>query len=98
MNRTLLSLALAAAMIVPATAQDYPSRPISIVVPYPAGGVTDGLIRLLAEHMKGSLGQTVVVENVGGAAGTIGVSRAARAAADGYTIVLANSETLVLAP
>jgi tripartite-type tricarboxylate transporter receptor subunit TctC len=98
MNRTLVSFALAAAMIVPAAAQDYPSRPISIVVPYPAGGVTDGLIRLLAERMKGSLGQTVVVENVGGAAGTIGVTRAARAAADGYKIVLGNSETLVLAP
>lgn len=98
MNRTLVSIALAAAVIVPAAAQDYPTHPISIVVPYPAGGVTDGLVRLLAERMKGALGQTVVIENVGGAAGTIGVSRVARAAPDGYTIVLGNSETLVLTP
>ena len=98
MNRTFVTLALAAALIGPAAAQDYPTRPISIVVPYPAGGVTDGLVRLLAEHMKASLGQTVVVENIGGAAGTIGVARVARAAPDGYTIALGNSETLVLAP
>jgi tripartite-type tricarboxylate transporter receptor subunit TctC len=97
-NKTLATLVLAATVIVPAAAQDYPTRPISIVVPYPAGGVTDGLVRLLAERMKGSLGQTVVIENVGGAAGTIGMARVARAAPDGYTIALGNSETLVLAP
>ena len=74
-------LLLAAALLAccgaagPAHAQSYPSRPITIVVPYPAGGVTDNLVRLLAERMKNSLGQSIVVENIGGAAGTIGVDR-----------------------
>src|SRR5262245_50373367 len=64
----------------------YPSRPITIIVPFPAGGGSDGLARLMADHMKGSLGQPIVVENVTGASGSIGVMRAARAAPDGYTI------------
>ena len=54
-----------------AHAQTYPSRPITIVVPYPAGGVTDNLVRLLAERMKNSLGQSIVVENIGGGGGTM---------------------------
>jgi tripartite-type tricarboxylate transporter receptor subunit TctC len=82
----------------PAHAQSYPSRPITIVVPYPAGGVTDNLVRLLAERMKNSLGQSIVVENIGGGGGTIGVDRVSRAAPDGYTLVLGNSESMVFAP
>ena len=82
----------------PARAQTYPSRPITIVVPYPAGGVTDNLVRLLAERMKNSLGQSIVVENIGGGGGTIGVDRVSRAAPDGYTLVLGNSESMVFAP
>jgi tripartite-type tricarboxylate transporter receptor subunit TctC len=78
--------------------EPYPSRPITMVVPYPAGGVTDTLARLMAEHMKERLGQPVVIENVGGAGGSVGVGRAARATPDGYTIVLGNSETFVLNP
>jgi tripartite-type tricarboxylate transporter receptor subunit TctC len=81
-----------------AHAQSYPSRPITIVVPYPAGGVTDNLVRLLAERMKNSLGQPIVIENIGGGGGTIGVDRVSRAAPDGYTLVLGNSETMVFAP
>src|ERR1700693_2403259 len=81
-----------------AHAQSYPSRPITIVVPYPAGGVTDNLVRLLAERMKTSLGQSIVVENIGGGGGTIGVDRVSRAAPDGYTLVLGNSESMVFAP
>ena len=69
-----------------AAAQSYPSRPITMIVPFPAGGPTDSLARILAERMKVSLGQPVIVENVGGAGGSIGVSRVARAAPDGYTI------------
>jgi tripartite-type tricarboxylate transporter receptor subunit TctC len=80
-----------------ARAQAYPSRPITIVVPYPAGGVTDNLVRLLAERMKASLGQSIVIENIGGG-GTIGVDRVSRAAPDGYTLVLGNSESMVFAP
>jgi tripartite-type tricarboxylate transporter receptor subunit TctC len=80
-----------------ASAQDaYPARPITLVVPYPAGGVTDTLARLLADRMKNALGQTIVVENVGGAGGSIGVGRIARGTPDGYTIVVGSSETHVL--
>ena len=81
-----------------AHAQSFPSRPITIVVPYPAGGVTDNLVRLLADHMKNTLGQPVVVENIGGAAGTIGVERVTHATPDGYTLALGNIETMVFVP
>src|SRR5262245_48467215 len=74
-----------------AQAQVYPARPITLIVPYSAGGPTDTLGRIMAEHMRGTLGQTVVVENVTGAGGTIGVGRVARAAADGYTVGSARS-------
>jgi tripartite-type tricarboxylate transporter receptor subunit TctC len=71
-----------------ARAQAYPSRPITMVVPFPPGGLTDVLGRVLAAGMQAVLGQTVVVENVGGASGSIGSGRVARAAPDGYTLVL----------
>jgi len=79
-------------------AETYPSRPISIVVPYPAGGVTDSLVRLLAERMRTLLGQPIVTENMGGASGTIGAARVARADSDGYTLLLGNSEAFVATP
>lgn len=69
-----------------AQAQSYPSKPITIIVGFAAGGPTDMVARILADHMKTTLGQTVVVENVGGAAGTIASARVARAAPDGYTL------------
>jgi tripartite-type tricarboxylate transporter receptor subunit TctC len=69
-----------------AAAQTYPSRPITIIVPFAAGGGADILARLIADHMKGTLEQPIVVENVTGASGSIGVARAVRAAPDGYTI------------
>jgi len=69
-----------------AAAQGYPSRPINMIVPFPAGGATDTLARFLAEQMRPILGQPIVIENVAGAAGTIGVGRAVRSAPDGYTI------------
>src|SRR5215467_7505670 len=68
-----------------AAAQTFPSRPVTIVVPFAAGGPIDTLARVLAERMRAPLGQPVVVENVSGAAGSIGVGRVARAAGDGYT-------------
>ena len=77
---------------------NYPVRPITMVVPFPPGGVTDSLARLLAEHMRTRLGQSVVVENVGGAGGSVGAGRVAHATPDGYTILLGNSETHVLIP
>ena len=69
-----------------ARAQTYPSRPVTMIVPYPAGGPTDTIARLLGERMRASLGQPVVIENVAGAGGNIGVGRVARAAGDGYTL------------
>ena len=71
-----------------AAAQTYPSRPITMMVPFPPGGLTDVVGRLVAEGMRQALGQTVVIENVGGATGSIGTGRVARAAPDGYTITV----------
>src|SRR5690348_13106802 len=74
-----------------ASAQAYPSRPITMIVPFPAGGATDTFGRLLGERMRDFLGQTIVVENVGGAAGSLGVGRAVRAAPDGHTLIIGTS-------
>jgi tripartite-type tricarboxylate transporter receptor subunit TctC len=91
-RRTLLTASLAAlipaALAAPALAQAYPTRTVTIVVPFAAGGPTDAVARLLAEAMGKDLGQTIVVENVGGAGGTIGADRVAKARPDGYTILL----------
>ena len=76
------------ALLRTAWAQVYPTRPISMIVPFLAGGTTDVIGRLLAERLRGPLGQPVIVENVSGADGSLGTGRAARANADGYTIVL----------
>lgn len=88
MKTLLVSFALVATVggISVATAQSYPSRPITMVVPFAAGGATDTLARILAVRMRQSLGQSVIVEDVSGAGGSIGVGRVARAAPDGYTI------------
>src|SRR5690349_15516721 len=69
-----------------AGAQSYPTRPITMVVPFPPGGATDTLARILVERMRVSLGQPLIIENVSGASGSIGVGRVARAAPDGYTV------------
>ena len=80
----------------PALAQDFPDKPITVIVPFSAGGPTDALIRTLGERMKDSLGQPVLIENVTGAAGTIGVGRVARAPADGYTLSFGHWSTHVI--
>jgi len=85
MGRVLLA-AIFAALTTLAQAQVYPSRPITLIVPYATGGSTDAVGRIMAERMRVPLGQSIVVENVTGANGSIGVGRAARAAPDGYTI------------
>src|SRR5579863_4463962 len=82
--------------VVPVAAQSYPTRPITMIVPFPAGGATDTLARYLAEQMRGILGQTIIIENVGGAAGTIGVGRAVRSPPDGYTLSIGTSTTHML--
>src|SRR5579862_8390356 len=79
-----------------AAGQVYPSRPVTMVVPYGAGGSTDTIGRIVAEQMRVPLGQPVIIENVAGASGTIGVGRVAHAAPDGYTLVFSNWGTHVL--
>src|SRR5580693_3662945 len=79
-----------------AAAQGYPNRPVTMIVPFPAGGATDTVARYLAERMRGILGQSVIIENVAGAAGTIGVGRAVRSAPDGYTLSIGTSTTHML--
>src|SRR5262245_62691094 len=78
-----------------ASAQAYRARQITMIVPFPPGGSTDVTARVLAEHMRPLLGQPVIIENVGGAGGSIGVGRLARAAPDGYTIDLGQWDTHV---
>jgi tripartite-type tricarboxylate transporter receptor subunit TctC len=79
-----------------AAAQDYPTRSITMIVPFPAGGATDTLARFLAERMRGPLGQSVIIENFAGAAGSLGVGRAVRSPADGYTLSIGTSTTHML--
>ena len=73
------------------TAENYPTRALTMIVPFPAGGATDTLGRYLGERMRPILGQSIIIENVAGAAGSIGVTRAVRAAADGYTLSIGTS-------
>src|SRR5260370_41356193 len=85
-------LALGAILCItgPAPAQVYPSHPITIIVPFAPGGATDVLPRMLGERLRAVLGQSVIIENVSGAGGTIGLGRVARAAPDGYTLASGN--------
>ena len=82
----------------PAAAQDYPSRPITLVVPYAAGGGNDVMARIVAEKMSKSLGQQIVIENRGGAGGSIATRQGAKAAPDGYTLILGGTGTLAINP
>ena len=92
MRTPFLAVALAAILASPgsATAQVFPSHPVTMIVSLPAGGAVDTLGRILADQMRTSLGQPVVIENVAGAGGTLGVGRVARAAPDGYTLSIGN--------
>ena len=92
------ALAAAGAFAAVAFAQGYPTRPVTVIVPFSAGGPTDTIARLLAERMQRSLGQSVIVENVLGAGGTIANARVMQAAPDGYTIEIGHIGTHVLAP
>jgi tripartite-type tricarboxylate transporter receptor subunit TctC len=83
----LLFLAASLLTLGSASAQTYPSRPITLVVPYPPGGATDAIARTMQDGMSQSLGQQIVIENIGGAGGMIAAGRAARAAPDGYTLL-----------
>jgi tripartite-type tricarboxylate transporter receptor subunit TctC len=91
-------VALVAGAVTAAQAQSYPSRPITVVVPFPAGGPADTMARVLTERMRTSLGQPMIIENIGGAGGSIGAARVARAAPDGYTLCVGNWTSHVGAP
>src|SRR5713101_5997396 len=101
MTKRLNLLALVATLfgitgLSPATGQVYPSRPITMIVPFGTGGPTDTIGRLMAEGMRVSLGQPVIIENVVGASGSIAVGRVARATADGYTLSYGTFSTHVV--
>src|ERR1700709_69376 len=79
-----------------AAAQSFPSRPITMVVPFPPGGPSDVVPRIIAERMRTTLGQSIVIENVSGAGGSIGMGRVARSASDGYTLGVGSWSTAVV--
>jgi tripartite-type tricarboxylate transporter receptor subunit TctC len=93
-----LGAVLALAFLSAPAAAQYPNKPITIIVPFAAGGPTDVVARLVGDHMSRTLGQTMIVENVGGAGGTIGMTRTAQARPDGYTIAVGNTGTQSAAP
>ncbi len=92
------TVSMVPALVAPALAQAYPARPITLIVPFPAGGTTDALARIFAERMSADLGQRVVVDNRGTAGGTSAAAFVARAAPDGYTLFISNVSTHALAP
>jgi tripartite-type tricarboxylate transporter receptor subunit TctC len=99
MRKLRLSLAAALVALAPltgASAQSYPSKPVNMIVPFSAGGATDTLARFLGEKMRERLKQPIIIENVTGAGGSIGLGRAARAPADGYTLQIGTSTTNML--
>ncbi len=102
MERLILALACAGALScvghATAQAQGYPTRPITLVVPFPAGGPADALARIMSERMRTSLGQPLIIENLGGAGGSIAITRVARATPDGYTLCIGNWTSHVGAP
>jgi len=105
MKRTFAAIAVAAATltaagapVTSAWAQNYPTRPITMIVPFAAGGPTDVIARIVGENMSKTLGQQIVIENVAGAGGTTGITRASQAQADGYTIMMGHMGTHAAAP
>jgi tripartite-type tricarboxylate transporter receptor subunit TctC len=101
MSRWIVAIAVALAVSLlpaPSHAQPFPSRPIKLIVPYPAGGNTDIVARMYSQKLTERLGQPVVIENRGGAAGTIGVAAGAKSPNDGYTLVVGDLGSLVIGP
>src|SRR5919106_3038512 len=95
--RVLFGLALLTMPLV-AAAQDYPAKPVRLIIPWAAGGSTDSIGRILAQRLSENMGQQWIVDNRGGATGTIGHALAAKAAPDGYTILLGTNSTFAIAP
>ena len=98
MRKLLFAVALATAFHAAAAAQSYPSRPVTLIAPFPAGGPLDTIARIISEPMRVALGQPVVIENVAGAGGNIGTGRLARSAPDGYTVGIGQWSTHVVNP
>jgi tripartite-type tricarboxylate transporter receptor subunit TctC len=98
MHRLITGGLFALALLSTPAAAQYPAKPITVIVPFAAGGPTDVIARLLGEPMSRTLGQPVIIENIGGAGGTIGMTRAAQAPPDGYTIAIGNMGTQSAAP
>jgi len=96
--RSFAVLLLALALPVPALAQEYPSRTVTLVVPYPPGGGVDAMARVVAERLSGALGQQVVVDNRGGGSGLIGTRAVQKAAPDGYTLLLGHTGSISINP
>src|SRR3712207_4610198 len=98
-RRALLSAGMGLGLVAPALAQSpFPDRPVTLVVPFPPGGSTDVMARLLAERMAPSLGQPVLVENKPGAATVVGAEAVARSQPDGYTVLVNSGTTLTINP
>jgi tripartite-type tricarboxylate transporter receptor subunit TctC len=95
---SLIAACLLSAAAIPALAQNYPTRAITVVVPFPAGGPSDVVARIIAENMSKTLGQQMVIENIGGAGGTRGSARVASATGDGYTLLAGSMGSHVSAP
>src|SRR6201991_1660012 len=95
--RTLL-VALLSLVSIPAVAQDWPTRPVTMIVPYAAGGPVDTVGRIMAQGLSEALGQQVIIENIGGAGGMTGANRVAKATPDGYTFLLGGSATMTTVP
>ncbi|WP_157991683.1 Bug family tripartite tricarboxylate transporter substrate binding protein [Caldimonas tepidiphila] len=99
-----LNVVLGACFVAPlgaafdANAQTYPNKPVKVVVPWPAGAITDGLTRQLGSQVSSTIGQPLVIENRAGASGTIGANFVAKSAADGYTLLIASSDTHAINP
>src|SRR6185295_5748697 len=86
------------ASVIPAHAQDYPTRPITLVVPYPAGGGVDAMARIVADKLTAALGQQVLVDNRGGGSGLVGTRAVIRAMHDGYTLFLCHTGSISINP
>src|SRR5262245_29128363 len=98
MRKIVATIAALMGSVAPAAAQDWPTRPITVIVPWAAGGPVDTIARILTARMSELLGQQLIVENVGGAGGSTGAARAAKTAPDGYTVLLSGSAVLAQNP
>ena len=95
MSRLIAALFMVVCAVATVQAQTFPSRPLTLIVPFPPGGSTDAAARIMGERMHKTLGQPIVIENVGGAGGSIGVGRLARSVPDGYTFDIGQWDTHV---